>query len=196
MLRNLFRIPRANYGFSVRGLNRRSLSYVSVHSVFPATLYRFQVHRESKLYDRALEQDDWEYEDGVEVSSDGLVHPEITMDVSNGSLFMPNTPFMQEITRRSYDNYLDAVDNGQPTAQPHYLEIPKETPIPKSLTLFRERASRFSLQPSYPMSLAELNEALTEFYMKAGHITTSDEWLDKNPYHEALFDNSEEWMSK
>ena len=44
---------------------------------------------------------------------------------------MPNTPFMQEITRRSYDNYLDAVDNGQPTAQPHYLEIPKgESRIP------------------------------------------------------------------
>ena len=99
MLRNLFRIPRANYGFSVRGLNRRSLSYVSVHSVFPATLYRFQVHRESKLYDRALEQDDWEYEDGVEVSSDGLVHPEITMD---GTFYLFVPPFFPTYNRPSF----------------------------------------------------------------------------------------------
>lgn len=132
----------AGSGFSIRHLSCRTLSYLSVHSVFPATLYRFQLHRESKLYDKALGQDDWEYEDGVEVSSDGLVHPKITLDsivlvipvfhliltiilVSNGSLLMPNTHFMQEITRRSFDNYLDAVDNGLPTVTPHYLRIPK-----------------------------------------------------------------------
>jgi hypothetical protein len=45
--------------------------------------------------------------------------------VSNGSLLMPNTHFMQEITRRSFDNYLDAIDNGMLTATPHYLRIPK-----------------------------------------------------------------------
>lgn len=45
--------------------------------------------------------------------------------VSNGALFMPNTHFMQEITRLSFDNYLDAVDNGQPSASPHYLRVAK-----------------------------------------------------------------------
>lgn len=38
---------------------------------------------------------------------------------------MPNTHFMQEVTRRSFDNYLDAIDNGQPAACPIYLSISK-----------------------------------------------------------------------
>ncbi|RWQ93079.1 hypothetical protein C8Q69DRAFT_81295 [Paecilomyces variotii] len=121
--------------------NRRAFSYVSTHQVFPASLYRFQLHRDSKLYDRATEQNDSEYEDGVEISADGLVHPNITADcmqerihtfrlltysVSNGALLMPNTHFMQEITRRSFDHYLDIVESGQSiTAEPHYLCIPK-----------------------------------------------------------------------
>lgn len=42
--------------------NRRDLSLISVHSTFPATLYRFQLQRESKLYDTNLGQDDGEVE--------------------------------------------------------------------------------------------------------------------------------------
>lgn len=101
---------------------------------------------------------------------------------------------MQEVTRRSFDNYLDAVDNGQPAASPHYLCITKGTAIPKSLTLFRERDSRFTLQPLHPMSLAVLNETLTDFYTKSGAMIPPEEWLAKNPYSEAFFDNSEVWM--
>ena len=41
----------------------------------------------------------------------------------------------------------------------------------------------------------ELNETLTAFYFKAGHITTPEEWLDKNPYNEASFDGSENWIN-
>jgi hypothetical protein len=142
MFRNLLRAR-----MPIRGTGRcwdcRDLSHISVHSAFPATLYRFQIHRESKLFDKKLDQDDWEWEDGVEISDDGLVYPKINLDgmlfclhlcchlllktisVSNGALFMPNTHFMQKVTRRSFDNYLDAVDNGQPTANPHYLCISK-----------------------------------------------------------------------
>ncbi|EFW14987.1 hypothetical protein D8B26_000377 [Coccidioides posadasii str. Silveira] len=197
MFRAFLHTTSARAGLSASPLNRRSLSYASQHSVFPATLYRFQIHRRSDLYDRRLEQDDWEYEDGVEVSDDdGLVRPKVAPRVSNGALFMPNTHFMQEITRRSFDNYLDGVDSGKPTAEPHYLCIPQGTSIPNVLTLFREQASRFSLQPSYPMTLAALNEALTKFYSESGHVIAAEEWLDKNPYHEAGFDDSEDWMSK
>ncbi|CAL5871372.1 uncharacterized protein PFLUO_LOCUS5622 [Penicillium psychrofluorescens] len=95
-------------------------------------MYLFQIHRDSRLFDRAFEQDDWEYEDGVEVSKDGLVHPNITMDFSNGALLMPNTFFMQELTRRSFDNYFDNLENGQPEAEPHYLCIPKGDQISQS----------------------------------------------------------------
>jgi hypothetical protein len=40
-----------------------------------------------------------------------------------------------------------------------------------------------------------LNETLTAFYFKAGHLTTPEEWLDKNPYSEASFDDSEDWVN-
>lgn len=120
--------------------NCRAFSFVSKHQTFPASLYRFQIHRDSKLFDRAFDQDDWEYDDGVEISADGLVHPNITDAcmweqihvhhlltylVSNGAILMPNTHLMQELTRRSYDQYLDNVESLQAAAEPHYLCILK-----------------------------------------------------------------------
>ncbi|EGN96488.1 hypothetical protein SERLA73DRAFT_76443 [Serpula lacrymans var. lacrymans S7.3] len=95
----------------------------------------------------------------------------------------------------THDNYLDAVDNGRPAANPHYLRISKGTAVPVSLTFDRERGARFTLQPSHSMSLAVLNETLTKFYAKAGVMVSPEEWLGKNPYHEASFDHTEEWMN-
>lgn len=147
MFQNLVRLSRGAARGTPRYSDRRAFSYVSTHKAFPATMYLFQIHRDSRLFDRAFEQDDWEYEDGVEVSKDGLVHPNITMDcmrsqisiltmltctVSNGALLMPNTFFMQELTRRSFDNYFDNLENGQPEAEPHYLCIPKGDQISQS----------------------------------------------------------------
>lgn len=125
---------------------------------------------------------------------------------------MPNTHFMQELTRGSFDNYLDAVDNGQLPASPHYLRVSKGklpiytrqlynnlrlgTTIPSGLTLYRERDSRFTLQPSSPMTLVALNETLTDFYTKSCTFMDPDEWLESHPYHEAFFDDSEEWMDR
>jgi hypothetical protein len=79
MLQNIFRHVQGP-GLSISRVRNRRFSYVSRHSDFPASLYQFQIHRDSRLYDRAFRQDDWEYEDGVEVSADGLVHPNITAD--------------------------------------------------------------------------------------------------------------------
>ncbi|PWY91855.1 hypothetical protein BO94DRAFT_555030 [Aspergillus sclerotioniger CBS 115572] len=98
---------------------------------------------------------------------------------------MPNTHFIQEIKRGSFDDYLDAIDNGQAVAC---------TVILKSLTLYQERDSRFTLQPSHPMTLQALNEALANFYTTSCSSTPPEEWLEKNPYNEAFFDNSEGWM--
>jgi len=144
MFRIISCISTAICGPAARGRgigNRRNLSLISVHSTFPATLYRFQLQRESKLYDKNLQQDDGEVEDAVEVSKDGLVCPGITDTgervlfpssfvtqiniVSNGALFMPNTHFMQELTRMSYDYYMDSVQDGQPSVEPYYICIPK-----------------------------------------------------------------------
>lgn len=77
MFRNILR-PISSA--SAHWQNRRAISYVSSHSVSPATLYRFQVRPESKLFDKKLEQDDWEWEDGIEVAHDGLVYPRISSD--------------------------------------------------------------------------------------------------------------------
>ncbi|PKY09115.1 hypothetical protein P168DRAFT_301688 [Aspergillus campestris IBT 28561] len=151
LVQNLIRISQG----PARGLahypNKRAFSYMSMHRTFPATLYRFQTHRDSRLFNRAFEQDDWEYEDGIKVSEDGLVHPTITIDGTN---------------------------------------------IPKSLNLLRERESRFSLQPARPMSLDSLNQELTRFYLESGRMFTPDDWLGRNPYHEAFFDHLEEWMER
>lgn len=77
-----------------------------MHRTFPATLYRFQTHRDSKLFDKAFEQDDWEYEDGVEISEDGLVHPNVTLDGTqnaNGHYSYANlVSFKWRITHAKY----------------------------------------------------------------------------------------------
>ncbi|CAG8191515.1 unnamed protein product [Penicillium nalgiovense] len=125
MLQNILRHVQGP-GLSIsRVPNRRPFSYASRHSDSPASLYQFQIHRGSRLYDRAFKQDDWEYEDGIEVSADGLVHPNITADFSNGAIFMPNTYYMQEVTRRLNDYYLEDVESGKPAAEAHYLCVPK-----------------------------------------------------------------------
>ena len=42
-------------------------------------------------------------------------------------------------------------------------EIPEGTPIPDNLALLHEHSDHFSLQPAVPMTLVELNRALTAF---------------------------------
>jgi hypothetical protein len=61
-LRSLFAAPN---NFSPR----RKFSIISVHTSFPATLYRFQPERSSGLFD--CKQDDGEIEDGLKVATDG-----------------------------------------------------------------------------------------------------------------------------
>jgi hypothetical protein len=41
-----------------------------------------------------------------------------------------------------------------------------------------------------------LNEALAKFYVESGQVIDAEEWLQKNPYHKAGFDDSEDWTSK
>lgn len=84
MFRNILR-PIS--GASARFQNCRALSYVSSHSVCPATLHRFQVRPESNLFDKRLEQDDWEWEDGIEVARNGLVYPKISPDGMHYQVF-------------------------------------------------------------------------------------------------------------
>ncbi|KAJ5165428.1 uncharacterized protein N7500_007258 [Penicillium coprophilum] len=209
MLQEIIRHMQAP-GLSIsRRSHHRPFSYMSRHSTFPASLYRFQIHRNSRLHDRNFKRDEWEYEDGIEVTPDGLVHPNATADckrihhhivrpltylVSNGALFMPNTQYMQQVTRISNDHYLEDVESGDPAAEAHYLCIPKGTVIPKSLVLFRERTSRFSLQPVHPMLLDSLNDTLTHFYLEFGRTFNPDAWLEMNPYDEAFVDDQEQWM--
>ncbi|KAL2220760.1 hypothetical protein M432DRAFT_603817 [Thermoascus aurantiacus ATCC 26904] len=196
MIRRITRIPARDVtAHNHRFRNRRNFSLISVHSSFPATLYRFQLQPESKLYDKNFQPEDTEIDDAVEISRDGLVCPGISdTELSNGAVFMPNTRFMQELTRLSYDNYLDSVRDGHPSGDPHYLSIPKGTPIPSELVLFRERNAQFSLQPSHPMLLSDLNRRLTEFYSKFGTLTAAGEWLQKNTYQEAFDETREDWM--
>lgn len=54
---------------------------ISVHTSFPASLYRFQPQRSSGLFNYKKGGD---IEDGVEVSADGLVYPRVSNDVPCG----------------------------------------------------------------------------------------------------------------
>lgn len=40
-----------------------------------------------------------------------------------------------------------------------------------------------------------LNKTLTRFYRDHGRFLDPDDWLEKNPYHEAFFDDKEDWMN-
>ncbi|KAL2824093.1 hypothetical protein BDW59DRAFT_180377 [Aspergillus cavernicola] len=64
----------------------------SSHSIFPATMHQFQLCPETIPFDKKkFDRDDLEWEDGIEVASDGLVHAKRYPNDSNGgALFMPN----------------------------------------------------------------------------------------------------------
>lgn len=79
-LRHVFRTRLWSFNTPAWSTYRRHHSYLSTHSAFPATLYRFQVQRGSTLYDRKFDQDDLEWEDGMEIADDGLVHAKISVD--------------------------------------------------------------------------------------------------------------------
>ncbi len=84
---------------------------------------------------------------------------------------MPNTLTMQEWVRTTFDNYIDGLEDGQSSSNATILRIRKGiyglivirskislirfagTLLPSDLTLFRERSSRFSLQPSCPTNI-------------------------------------------
>lgn len=72
---------------------RRRLSIVSIHSIFPATLYRFQLQRESGLYDKRLQAYDAEVEDALEIADDGMVYPGIT---NTGMACLQLLPFIAQ----------------------------------------------------------------------------------------------------
>jgi hypothetical protein len=77
---------RRGFVARVGRFKRRSFCLVSVHRTFPATLYRFQLQRESALYNKKLQKDDQDFNDAVEVSEDGLVRPGIISDGTHALL--------------------------------------------------------------------------------------------------------------
>ncbi|KAJ5782844.1 hypothetical protein N7457_004618 [Penicillium paradoxum] len=177
MLRSVTRFSRGLAGINSSSPCRRAFTYAAKHTIFPATLYRtdMQFERISELYDLSMQIDGWADREGVEISKDGLVHPNICQRVSNGAQLTPNIHLMHEMTGNAVDYYIYALENGHPpAADPHFVCIPKGTVIPKHLTLFHEKAWQFSLQPTYPMSIdgerIELNKAIARFYYTSGRI--------------------------
>ena len=71
---------RYTSGFSHGSLVRR-LSLVSIHSVFPASLLRLQLQRESKLIEHSNSRKDMNPDNTVLVSDDGLVYPRLSAEM-------------------------------------------------------------------------------------------------------------------
>ncbi|CAI7595954.1 unnamed protein product [Penicillium glandicola] len=174
----------------------RKFSLLSTHASFPATMYRYQLARKATLYD--VNQDETRHrKDAVNVSSDGLVHATISKSspYSNGPIFMPNSRLMQQMLRFDFDRYQEEIGDGKCLMDPTVICVPRGTPIPPALVLWREGASRFSLQPSKPMEIEKLNDALSEFYEKSAKAVDAAEWIEKYPYRESFADqNEKEWM--
>ncbi|KAK6811996.1 hypothetical protein RU639_012303 [Aspergillus parasiticus] len=113
----------------------------------------------------------------------------------NRPVFKPNTFLMQELLRGDYDNYAEEVESGGPTIDPVVITLRKDTVIPSSLILFRDEFSRFSLQPSSPLSLSVFNNMLDEFYSTSATFTDAVEWMEKHEFHNAFADSAtEDWM--
>lgn len=104
---------------------------------------------------------------------------------------------MQEIIRTHFDQYLEDLESGKFVQSPLVLSISKGVPIPSTLTLFREHLSLFSLQPSRPMMLTELNAILDHFYSKHAKTITAEQWLGDNAFADAVADDADiQWMAK
>ncbi|KAF4765633.1 hypothetical protein N7455_004133 [Penicillium solitum] len=174
----------------------RKFSLLSTHASFPATMYRYQLERKATLYD--VTQDETRHrKDAVNVSADGLVHATISKSspYSNGPIFMPNSRLMQQMLRFDFDRYQEEIGDGKALMDPTVICIPRGTPIPSALVLWREGMSRFSLQPSGPMEIEKLNDALSEFYEKSATVVGAQEWIEKHPYRESSPDDNEKgWM--
>ncbi|KAJ5612037.1 hypothetical protein N7510_005231 [Penicillium lagena] len=174
----------------------RKFSLLSTHASFPATMHRFQLHRKATLYD-ADQEETRHRKDGIKVSGDGLVHAMISKSspYSNGPIFMPNSRLMQQILQFDFSNYQEDVDDGKPMLNPTVICIQRGTPIPPVLVLWREGISRFSLQPSKPIEIENLNNLLTEFYERSATAVDAEEWVQTHPYWESFADQNEKgWM--
>ncbi|OQD62337.1 hypothetical protein PENPOL_c012G10229 [Penicillium polonicum] len=174
----------------------RKFSLLSTHTSFPATMYRYQLERKATLYD--VTQDETRHrKDAVSVSADGLVHATISKSspYSNGPIFMPNSRLMQQMLRFDFDRYQEEIGDGKALLDPTVICVPRGTPIPSALVLWREGMSRFSLQPSSPMEIEKLNDVLSEFYEKSATVVGAQEWIEKHPYRESSPDDNEKgWM--
>ncbi|KJZ71927.1 hypothetical protein HIM_08683 [Hirsutella minnesotensis 3608] len=109
----------------------------------------------------------------------------------------PNTFTQQEYVRRYFDEFLDREENSEIVDIPYIFTIPKGTPIPSHLILINEYLARFSLQPSYGMSLGELNKKLDDFWDQCATRETAEQWLDKHPFQSAMTDDGDQiWGQK
>lgn len=72
----------------------RFISSPSVHTSFPATMYRFQLRRESSLFHNKIKNGGF-FRDGVEIADDGLVYLRLssTQNCSQASIITPPAQF-------------------------------------------------------------------------------------------------------
>ena len=66
-------------GLRVSHRCHRRFSLISIHSSFPASLFRLEQQPKSGLFDYSKSQTDVSPEDGVLISDDGLVYPRLSV---------------------------------------------------------------------------------------------------------------------
>ncbi|KKA22481.1 hypothetical protein T310_3479 [Rasamsonia emersonii CBS 393.64] len=102
--------------------------------------------------------------------------------VPRGAIFKPNLPATYKENSSLYQENMDCFADDD-EIDPVIICIPKGTPLPRSLILFRLADTHFELQPAYPMHLHVFNEILTEFYASRGVAIPAETWLASHRLH-------------
>ncbi|UNI13307.1 hypothetical protein JDV02_000064 [Purpureocillium takamizusanense] len=104
----------------------------------------------------------------------GLVVPK-ALDPSsyvtpNGASMRPNSPYQQSLVSWRFrgDNTI-------------VYAVPEGTRLPDHLLLVHERSDHYSLQPTTPMTVDDLNARITEFFRANAEAFTREQWLKAYP---------------
>ncbi|KAG6009338.1 hypothetical protein E4U21_002646 [Claviceps maximensis] len=158
----------------------------------PTMLFRLSNGGGIRLRDRALGK----RKSFDVVSRNGIVYPR-----GSAARYGPNGASMRPLAKAQIELVKQYVG-------PNIIvyQVPENTILPDNLVLFDEGNNHFSMQPAKPMTVEELNVALTNFFEENGKKYTKEQWLlihsqgwqwsdkDQN-YFRSLKDGSREWYN-
>ncbi|KAI0185347.1 hypothetical protein EV127DRAFT_397169 [Xylaria flabelliformis] len=142
---------------------------IKVFRSFPKELFRVNNGRQVKL---RVQQPGRHLYDIL--AKNGQVEPKAlhpsTYIAPNGASMRPNSPYQQSLVLTRFRG-TDVI----------VFAVAKGTDLPEDLLLVHERSDHYSLQPSAPMTIDDLNWKITKFMEKKAQVYTREQWLETYP---------------